>query len=176
MTTTEQIELVEGWAWLVADVGLPDWDDQFHKPRDRMEYLYFGHLRWRYPHILPRWYNRALWSAWVYQGRTDENLVEYARDEVRKKFTRKKPDENPLQGSIVDDVVNNMPPLEPPFDNARRLTKTVLALQRDDWAPAAWYKQQNNPLLPGDLRDFRPDLTARQISKKITEAEEQIHE
>lgn len=135
-----------------------------------MEYLFFGHLRWRYPHIKPRWYSRALWSARIYLGEPAEGLVNKTHEELRSKFTRKEWTKNPIANSQVDEVIANMPPFVPPFDNARRLTKMLNHIQEDDWRLAAWFKFRGVNLQPADLRDFRFDLNTRQITARINDA------
>lgn len=172
----EQVELVEAWAWLRADKGLPEWDEQFgHAARQRMEYLFFGYMRWKYTHVEPRWYKYALWSAWVYKGEPAEGLVNKAGTEIRSKFNRDEWTKNPINNRLVDDVVANMPPFEPPFDDARRLTKALQMVQEDDWRLILWFKLRGMPLLPSDIHDFRPDLNTRKISARINHEMKEHH-
>lgn len=175
MTTMEQIELVEAWAWLRATGGLPEWDEHFGGQRSDMEILYFKHLRWGYTHIERRWFTYALWGAWVFMGEPAEGLADRARAEIRAKFTRQPPLKNPLEKRWSNQVLENLPPFDPPFDNARRLTKMVRQIQQDNWQLAAWYKRRGMALRPADLRTFRFELSTRQIAAKIKQAEEQAH-
>lgn len=140
-----------------------------------MEVLFFGHLRWKYTYIQPRWYKYALLGALDCVGA--EIRVEDVKTEVDKKFKRKTPVDNPLapelvKGDRVTEVLRNLPPFEDSFAGAHRLTMTMHALMRDNWAPALWYKDQGYPLLAKDLRDLRPDLSVYMINRKIREAEE----
>lgn len=175
MTTLEQIEMVEAWAWLHAGGGLPGWDDTEEvglRGRQRMELLFFKFLRFRYTHVDRQWYIYALWAAEQYAGGHPENRVEYAKNEVAKKFTRTPTSENPLQPGKVDEVLRNLPPFEPPFDEARLLTKTIHACMRDDWSLAARWKAEGLPLGPRSIRQFLPEMSNYMINKKIAEAEE----
>lgn len=168
MTTLEQIEMVEAWAWLHAGGGLPEWDEKFGYGHRKMELLFFKYLRNKWTHVHRQWYIYALWAAEHYVGRVNEDLVEYSKNEVRKKFTRTSMDKNPLTLSQVDDVLRNLPP----FDGARRLTRTLEALLEDDWSLAAQWKIDGMRLGTKSILKFRPDLTPYRINKKITEAEE----
>lgn len=176
MTTMEQIELVEAWAWLRAGGGLVEWDEHFGGQRSDMEILYFGYMRWKYTHVKPRLFSYALWAAWMFQGEQPTRiLVETAKKEVGKKFTRKPPADTQVNHYWVDKVVENMPPMFPPFDDARRLTKAFRGIIADDWSEAAWFKRNGYPLCPADIKDIRPGLTSYYINKKIKQAEEQAH-
>lgn len=172
MTTLEQVELVEAWAWLHAGGGLPEWDQGFGHGHQRMELLFFAYMRNKWTHVGQQWYKYALWAAETYAGRVEGDLVQYSKNEVRKKFTRTTKDKNPLSPKQVDEVLRNLPP----FDEARRLTRTLEALLEDDWTMAAQWKIDGFPLGTKSLRHFRPDLSNYMVNKKITEAEEQIHE
>lgn len=176
MTTLEQIEMVEAWAWLHAGGGLPEWDQGFGNGHRKMELLYFRYLRNKWHHVGEQWYKYALWAAETYAGRVEGDLVEYSKNEVRKKFTRTPTDKNPLTPRQVDDVIRNLPPAVPPFNGARRLTRTLESLMQDDWSMAAGWKIDGFPLGTISIRHFRPDLSNYMVNKKITEAEEQIHE
>jgi hypothetical protein len=175
MTTLEQIEMVEAWAWLHAGGGLPGWDDTEEvgvRGHQRMELLFFKFLRFRYTHVQRQWYTYALWAAERYAGRVDRDLVEYVKNEVAKKFTRTPTSENPLQPGKVDEVLRNLPPFEPPFDEARLLTKTIHAIMRDDWTLAAQWKSEGMSLGPAYLREFRPDISRSTITNRIAQAKE----
>jgi|SRR5690606_26631773 len=167
MTTLEQVELVEAWAWLEVGGGLPLWDDRVGA-RGKMEYEFFRYMRYKYTHVKPRLYKQALWSAMVFLGEPrTPYLVERAKNKVDKKWTRKMAPKNPLEPWNVDEAVKNLPPFEPPFDDARRLTKAFLGIAEDDWSIAAWFADGGMPLYVPDIMDFRPDMTPYKIRRRI---------
>jgi hypothetical protein len=173
MTTLEQIEMVEAWAWLRAAGGLPSWDDPEEvglRGHQRMELKFFGHMQFRYTHVDKKWFALALWGAWTEVGEPGD-LVNKAKDDVRKKFTRTPPT-SALAPHLVDDVLANLPPFEPGFDGARRLTKTILAFMQDDWTLAREWKDAGMPIGPGYIKHFRRDLSPTTISKRIANAKE----
>lgn len=173
MTTLEQIEMVEAWAWLRAAGGLPEWDDGFKvglRGHERMELKFFRHMKFRYTHVSPKWYTYALWGAWTHLGEQGD-LVNKAKSDVRKKFTRD-PATSAMSPDLIDDVLANLPPFEPGFDGARRLTKTILAFMQDDWALAREWQDEGMPLGPGYIRHFRRDLSPTTISNRIANAKE----
>lgn len=147
---------------------------RYYRLHESAEYLLRQYIRWKYPHVQPKWMARALWGAWHYTGSgpgAPEQLVKKARLVAGSKF-RSDPDlKNPnVSLEFLDDVVANMPPMEGGFERARIQTLMITnILERDDWRVAQWVWRRGMLPQPADLRDFLPDMKTREISNRLKE-------
>lgn len=162
--------MLEAWAWLRAHGDPPQWG--YYRQGQTMEYLYFKWLRLTHPHIKPRWYTRALWAAKIYEQH-EGDLSSEARSEISSVFARKKWTENPgLDETLLQDALDNLPPFEPPFDKARRLTMMLREIRdRDSWRTARWFRKMgmlNNPSdLVGIKNAWGMTLNQRQVTDML---------